>query len=1015
MDIVDIWKGSIYLEKLVKNLSPQNSINISGLSSGPLASLLSSLFVRIGLNMLIVVDKEKEIPEWMDMLEAFNPEKPLAFPLDYPAQQIEVIRALESGVPRAVIACERSIREKIPSPIEFKGASFKIDTGISSYEDVLKRLYDAGYTRNDVVGESGEFARRGTVIDFWPPDAEYPYRIIFRLDRIMRIKEFDPLSQRTIKDAASCEIIPAQYQEGVSSTLSEYLGEDFITVFLEGAGAGISALQEVPHLGRGRSICCVNVEKADMFFSSGTLGLTKSFSDIKKELEALAVSSYRIILSAPCEKELKKLKETVREETGIEGEGIVSFLQKGFIAEDIKTALVTIGDVFPSYRTPRRGLPPIHPVTEFSDLNPGDYVIHRKFGIGIYEGIEKREHASAVSDFLKLRYSGSGRLYVAVENADVIQKYIGSKWKTKLDSLSGKSWGKTTYRVRESVRDFSKQLIKLFKSREKRGISFKPYPDMEEEFAGYFPYILTRHQEMAVDEVLNDMASENTMDRLVCGDVGYGKTEVAMRAAFRAVLNGYQVALLAPTTVLARQHFHRFRERFKNSPVIIEMLSRLVTPMEQKSTIRRVNDGKVDIVIGTHRLLSGELKFPSLGLIIVDEEQRFGVEQKEKLRFKFGNVDVLTTTATPIPRTLAMAMGKLKGFSLINTPPPGRQGILTQTMPYDMETVREAILREVKRGGQCYYVHSRVGTIKTVAKRLEEDIKGISFRSIHGRMPSEKINEVMSDFIEGRFDCLVSTTIIENGLDLPNVNTMIIDYSHRLGLADIYQLRGRIGRSNMKAYCYLMYPGHIDMTGRVKERLSALTSFSAMGSGFQLALRDLNIRGAGDLLGPEQHGNIMKVGFELYSSILKEEISKLKGEKYVEPLEVEISLPVSAYIPESYIDSSGLRLAFYRRLSGLSDSGALSEIETEMEDRFGPVPEELKNLFRVIEVKIIAAEAGIDSVIMERYILILRLSSGERIEREVTGKDVFITVKNEIAEIKKLVELKNKQKGLKKC
>ncbi len=998
---MDIWNNNTEFKKLLERIKPGSNIKVSGLTDSALGSLVSGIFNELKLNTLIVTERENVISKWLNIIESFSSKKPMGFPADYPAHQIEVLKNLNVKEPSIVVGCIKSIQEKILAPVKFRENIITVKAGISTYREITEGLKDGNYRRVDVVGEPGEFAKRGEVIDSWAPGSDKPVRIIFELDKANTIKIFNPVTQRSVEAVDNIEIVPAEYPEDSDSTVLDYMGNNYVVFVLA------EETEEHKYMHRFSAsagiIQKVEVVKADFDFSSRTLRYTSTFSEIKNELEGLKETGYNIILSAPYKQELEKLKELVLEETGLEGRGIISSLDEGFIIEDLKLAIICIGDVLPSHRGTVYNPPPQqHPVKEFSDLSQGDYIIHRKFGIGQFEGIEKIKHGEVISDFLKLKYRASGKLYVAVENADHIQKYVGSKWNTTLDSLTGKSWSKTTHKVRESVKELSKKIIEVYRSRARKGISFKPYADMEKEFADYFPYKLTKHQEQAVDEVLNDMESDNAMDRLICGDVGYGKTEVSMRAAFRAVVNGYQIALLAPTTVLARQHFYTFRNRFRDSGVIIEMLSRLVPQSEQKSIIQRINDGRVDIVIGTHRLLSETVKFPSLGLIVIDEEQRFGVEQKEKLRFRFKNVDLLTTTATPIPRTLAMAFGRIKGFSLINTPPPGRIGIKTHTMPYELDTVRNAIRQEVKRGGQCYYVHSRVGTIAGVVKQLEKELKGIKFKYIHGRMRAEKINTIMSEFVDGEFDCLVSTTIIENGLDLPNVNTMIIDYAHKLGLADIYQLRGRIGRSSIKAYCYLMYPAHMELTEGMKERLSALSSFSAMGSGFQLALRDLQLRGSGELLGPQQHGNIMRVGFDYYTSILKEEIAKLKGENYVEPLDVEISLPVSAFIPENYIDSSGLRLAFYRRLSSITDIDELSSVKEEMKDRFGIIPEELDNLFNVIGIKIKASAAKIESVLLANRQLILKLASGEKVGTTVESKNIFHSVKEEIGRISRI-------------
>ncbi len=979
------WRGSEKLSQITGLLSREKKVKVSGIDGSAFASLAAAAGDSFPAS-LFIADKERDISGWAGMLEVFSSVPVLTYPSDFPLKQLETLDRL-SGSEKVVIVCTASAAsEKVIPPGRLGAGRKEFRPGERAYGEILRLLETGGYLRVDTVGEPGDFSRRGEVMDCWPPGEEKPLRVFFEFEKISSVKQFDPLTQRSGKSLELLHICPADFSDTGSATLYDYLPEGFLAVRPD---PGTELPDDKPS-GGVRLLERSVMAKSDIEFSTRPVSYAGSFSGMKNEIEALRGSGYDVILTALSEAETRNIIETLRRETGVKASGFVSRLSEGFVSQDLKKAVITAGDLFPHRRPlPRRRPVKVRPVEEFTDLSPGDYVVHWKFGIGEFEGIEKKSHDSRVSDFLKIRFRNKARVYVAVENADLVQKYTGGRASARLDSLSGGRWRKRKQVVRDSVRAFAARLTELYRERAERGVSFPPHPEIEKEFAEKFPWRLTTHQERAVSEVLSDMESDSAMDRLVCGDVGYGKTEVAMRAAFRAVINGSQAAVLVPTTVLARQHFSTFRERFSDFPVIIDMLSRLVPGSDQKQVIEKVNSGITDILIGTHKLFSENIKFPRLGLIIIDEEQRFGVEQKEKLRFRHRKTDLLTTTATPIPRTLAMAMGKVKGFSLINTPPPGRQGVKTVVQPFDISEVRRALITEKERGGQAYFVHSRVGTIRNVKKMLEENVPGVSFGYIHGRMSPRVIDSVMEDFMNGGFDCLVSTTIIENGLDIPSVNTMIIDYAHRLGLADIYQLRGRIGRSDIRAYCYLMYPAGIELNETVKERVSALESFSALGSGFQLALRDLQLRGAGELLGPRQHGNIMKVGFELYSEILKQEVAALRGETYMMPLEVEIQLPVEAYIPEKYIDSPALRLSFYRKLSSITERDALRSLKDELEDRFGPVPAETLNLIRVMDIKLRASKAGLRRVYMKKGKFHLELASGETLTPDPRGGGVL--------------------------
>ncbi len=1005
--IIDLWyrsgpgTGSTAPEKLLKFFHKNKECKIRGTTPPAFASLAGSFSKTVDRNILCLIQKDNRLHKVKNNIQSFTDRKVMAYPSDYLSRQVEVLKALTREESMVVVASLDSFFEKVVPPEEFKAEGLILRPTNSTYEKILKVLEKASYSREQIVAEPGDFSRRGEVIDFWPPGNDNPVRLVFEFDRLNEIKVFDVTTQRTLKTVEETEIIPVTAGgDSDSSTVAEYMDKN-IPVFIFNEEI-LSKIKEKENNFSPVFIIKTEVQKPDMEFDIRPVRYSRQYDISPDEiLRPLKKEGYDITLTAHTASELRILSEKVKQVLGFIPRSEISPLEKGFIVKDSEKAVVCITDIFPYHRriSSSRAVPK-HPMEKVSGLNRGDYVVHKKFGVGLFSGLIKMKHDGITSDFLKLKYRGAGKLYVAVENADMVQKYVGSRFSTRLDSLSGNSWQKKVFRIRKSVKQLAKKLIKMYKKRQNKGFSFEPFSKMEKEFNRAFPHTLTPHQKDAVEDVIGDMESEQAMDRLVCGDVGFGKTEVSMRAAYRAVLNGKQVAFLAPTTVLARQHFHTFLDRFSNQPVIIEMLSRLVPKKRQRKIIKNVNRGKVDIVIGTHKLLSDALKFPSLGLVIIDEEQQFGVKQKEKLRFKSENVDILTTTATPIPRTLGMALGRVKGFSLINTPPPGRVGVKTMVMEMDMYTVQEALKKEVARGGQSFYIHSRVRSIKKVAGELKEKLPGLTIDYIHGRMSSGRIDGKMEKFVEGEIDCLVATTIVENGLDIPNANTMVIDRADELGLADIYQLRGRVGRSDIKGYCYLMYPEYKKLTPKVSKRLSVLSSFSNLGGGFQLSLKDLELRGAGELLGPRQHGNIMKVGFEYYSEILKEEVARMKGEDYVTPLEVDISLPLNAYIPEDYIDSARLRLSFYRRLAGTKEEETLKELTDELYDRFGSIPGPLRNLLKIIKLKILASKAGVSGISAnKKQEVIFKLQSGEKIKTRLKKSDNFREIEDMLKNI----------------
>ncbi len=664
---------------------------------------------------------------------------------------------------------------------------------------------------------------------------------------------------------------------------------------------------------------------------------------------------------------------------------LVGPLEKGFVWRSERLAVVCEDEVFGKKRLRRRGQKPVSGIflNSFQDLHIDDCVVHVDHGIGIYKGLVHLDVGGVESDFLLLEYQDADRLYVPVDRLQKVQKYLGIEGQTPhADKLGGKSWETAKKKAKESVQLIAGELLELYAQRHVReGFQFSPPDSYFQEFEATFSFEETPDQLHAIQEVLDDMTSARPMDRLICGDVGYGKTEVALRAAFKAVMDGKQVAMLVPTTVLAEQHYQTFKERFENFPVRIGVISRLKMPAQQKEVLNALAKGTLDMVVGTHRLIQKDVVFHNLGLLIIDEEHRFGVKDKERLKQLRVSVDVLTLTATPIPRTLHMSLTGIRDLSTIETPPQDRRAIETQVCPYDNAVIREAINRELHRGGQVFFVHNHVQTIYRMASQLSELVPQARTAVAHGRMKERELEKVMLDFINRKVDVLVCTTIIESGLDIPAANTIIINRADRFGLAQIYQLRGRVGRASEQAYAYLLIPGEDLISRDAQKRLRALMDFSELGAGFKIALNDLQIRGGGAILGSAQSGHIAAVGYELYLELLENTVREMKGEPVKEEAaEPEINIPVSAFLPESFISDTDQRLLAYKRLSAASDDSEVDELSGEWRDRYGPLPESAKMLTLLTKIRILLKRFRIIRVDMDEETFSLQIAPDVRLD-----------------------------------
>lgn len=641
-------------------------------------------------------------------------------------------------------------------------------------------------------------------------------------------------------------------------------------------------------------------------------------------------------------------------------------LRKGFTYPMVKFVAISDTDIFGERKKKRRkkhGYSGSN-ISSFSDLNIGDYVVHENHGLGIYRGIEKVEVDHVVKDYIKIEYAGGSNLYILATQLDMIQKYADSEAKKpKLNRLGGQEWNKTKSKVKKAVAEIAKELVELYAIRQNgQGYVFSPDTEWQKEFEEMFPFEETDDQLNAINEVKKDMESTKIMDRLICGDVGFGKTEIAIRAAFKAIQDNKQVAYLVPTTVLAQQHYKTFKQRFKDFPVRVEMLSRFRTKSNIDQNIRDLKKGYVDIVIGTHRLLSKDVKFKDLGLLIIDEEQRFGVKHKEQIKELKNNVDVITLTATPIPRTLHMSLIGIRDMCVMEEPPQDRMPIQTFVMEYNEEIARDAINRELARGGQVYFVHNRVQDIADMAASVQNMVPDANVAFAHGQMSERQLEEIMYDFVNGDIDVLVSTTIIETGLDIPNANTIIIHDAERMGLSQLYQLRGRVGRSNRMAYAFLMYSRNKMLTEVAEKRLGAIRDFTELGSGVKIAMRDLEIRGTGNLLGAQQSGHLEAVGYDLYCKMLNQAIEVLKGKTPEEDFETKIDLMCDAFVPASYIKNETLKMDIYKRIAGIETDEEYEDMQDELIDRFGDIPSQVENLLQVVLLKAAAHKVYITEI-----------------------------------------------------
>ena len=898
-------------------------------------------------------------------------------------------------------------------------------------EKLVPWLQDHQYQPTYQVENPGEYALRGGIIDIFSHAADAPYRIEYFGDGIESIRSFNIESQLSDRDLVACQIFSVNKTHGANLALPEhqktsfldYLDKDTLVVLKETASIEERAKKILTSIDDKKALFTfdeifnqlskfakITLSKLPLASNNGDYtfhvksadNFPQHIQEIVTELSKVIETNASTVIFCNNIAEEERFQEIIKDLSIRRNKPLelrIGHLHRGFQFSDIKIAILTHDEIFHRYkqrREPKKSIQ-TRAIDSFLDLKRGDYVVHVTHGIGRYLRMETLEEEGNKREYLILEFDEGTKIYVPATKIELVQKYIGSPdHKPRLDKIGSKYWETRKKRTENAVADIASDLLHIHALRDaKDGISYPPDTEWQRELEASFIYEETPDQLQIMDEIKSDMESKRPMDRLICGDVGYGKTELAMRAAFKAVMHGKQVAVLVPTTILAQQHYITFSERMADYPVKIDVLSRFKTRKEQKETLDKTAAGLTDILIGTHRLLQKDIYFKDLGLVIIDEEQRFGVEHKERLKKLRQTVDVLTLTATPIPRTLHMSLMGIKDISSLNTPPLGRQSIHTQIIRFDPELIRHAIRLEINRDGQVYFVHNRVYNIERIAKTLSEIVPETRIMTVHGQMDEKLMEQRMREFIDGQADILVSTTIIESGLDIPNVNTIFINCADTFGLADLHQLRGRVGRYKHRAYAYIILPADRPITPEAEKRLKAIEEFAELGAGFKIAMRDLEIRGAGNILGTEQHGHIAAVGYEMYCRLLELAVKKARHEPIHEPLDVSINLNLESFIPNNYIREDSLKMDVYRRLNRSTTFKEIRSIAEEITDRFGDIPHPVKTLLLESELRIIAQKSKIRSIIRVDNILIMQVADLKKADTSLYHLKKYIRVINE--------------------
>ncbi len=1006
------------------------------------ALVAAALQTRAAGPVVVVCPTQNEADELAADLDLFTSQRPEQFPAwetalgegviedEAHGQRLRLLKQLgDAGGSPLIVTSIQALLQSVPSQAALAAGTreLHVDQRIE-LEELCRWMVERGFQGTSAVELPSEFSHRGGILDVFAPDWREPVRIELFGDEIESIRQFDVASQRSLQRLDGIEVTALGQFKVQSSKfkvdtgsknlelgtlnfqpahLADYLPRNSWFLIHEPdriAEEGRNYLQKVERHEEFHSVASVLAQMSR--FAVATLGnilqgtagaachlpiesverFSGDIGRVRDELDQLG-EGQEVYLVAPTEAEIERLRE-ILSTTKLAAAGRLRFplgtLRQGFRLARDGVLVITGSELFHRgelRRLPRRRLGKA--IDSFLDLREGDLVVHLAHGIGRYRGLKLIDKQGQAEEHLEIEFDGGTKIYVPAVKIDLVQKYVGgAKTRPTLAKIGGKSWLKQKQAAEDAVHDLASEMLEMQAIRASRsGIALTVDSDWQREFDASFPYTETPDQLTAIVAIKGDMQRPRPMDRLLCGDVGFGKTEVAMRAAFKAVDNGYQVAVLVPTTILAEQHFHSFSERLAEFPFDIAKLSRFCTRDEERAALAGLKSGKIDVVIGTHRLASSDLEFRNLGLLIIDEEQRFGVDVKERLKMLRATVDVLTLSATPIPRTLHMSLVGLRDISNLETPPDDRIAVETRVTRWDNEVIRHAILRELSRGGQIYFVHNRVQDIELIANRLKMVVPEARIRIGHAQMADDELEQVMVDFVAHRFDLLLATTIIESGLDIPNANTIFIDEADRYGLADLHQLRGRVGRYKHRAYCYLLIDPHKHLTPNASRRLRAIEEFSEMGAGFAIAMRDLEIRGAGNLLGTQQSGHIAAVGYELYCQLLENAVRALTKSAPRLKLDVDIDLPGDTYLPDDYVEDMRLKIDLYRRMTRISTIVELTDFRSELVDRFGTIPEPVERLLALAELKMDAAAWHVSSIYLENQYVVFRYGNRQRIEQ----------------------------------